>query len=423
MLTSIPSHPSLGDRFFALPTEIQLQVINLLSFYDLLNVRRSSAQFRKLAVDHENYIVRHYVRVCVPNYITRLYPPNSPPNLRYLTSLAYKQRISTNIAFYLAEQVLKEMMGRRRRGLSKQTRAELLGKLRRGMAPLLFALFQFFESYRQRKLERLEISLKQRSRTTDIVTLDTNFKLQSHILSRYPDMLLLQVHQMYHLLLYLIFRRMTPPALSLARTFGLGKWSRRPSSNSIARVLVLGGISEVWQLYRIKGYKGRRKALDKYTRQFDARRFHETSLNTRAGATGPHGSVKREPIRANVGNPAPDTRDIWTPSISSLAKLDIDELLDVWTPAAEERLLSRDIIHSLDEVSCSGRFVSQLLWTDEDGEDDVENGEIDDADSDDSDDSGDDHAFYPDDDNFAGDEDGVWYGEAVTAGEDLGSEF
>lgn len=327
----------------------------------------------------------------VPTRITKLYPPPTaiPPKLTYLTDLAYKQRVSTELALALANQVVKDMMGSRQsrsRRMTKEENAFVLNQLQLGMAPLIFALFHFLETYRERKLEHL-LRIDCTAGSSNILSPlshEKNMAIQSEILKHYPDELLLQVHQMYHLLLHLLLRRLNPVVLPFGvRT--LGCWnSQRPTNQAFAKLLVLGGIREVWELYRVKGYCRRRKALDKYLKKLDSgektQSYPKSSHTFQMTSAMASGSTSRTVPGRGPSLDIP----------AKLARLDVDELMDVWTPAAEERLLSREIVGSLDEVGCCAQFVSQLLGST------AESDESDDGDeegSEDEDDSGDDVAI------------------------------
>lgn len=372
--------------------ELQLNIVNLLFFFDLLNLRKTSRAFRNLTLRHESHIVRHHINMWVPTRILKLYPPPTivPPKLNYLTDLAYKQRISTELALALANQIVKEMMGTRQtmsRRMTKDENEFVLNQLQLGMAPLIFALFHFLETYRERKLEHLLQTdcTAGSSKILSPLSHEKNMALQSDILKHYPDELLLQVHQMYHLLLHLLLRRLSPAALPFGvRT--LGRWnSQRPTNQAFAKVLVLGGIHEVWELYKIKGYSRRRKALDKYLKKLDSGEKMPSFIKTSRTFEIPS-TVSASGSTSRIAPGRGPSLDI----PAKLARLDVDELMDVWTPAAEQRLLSREIVGSLDEVGCCGQFVSQLLGSTAESDDEDDGDE---EASDDEDDSGDDAAI------------------------------
>lgn len=394
------SSPSLGDLFFGLPVELQLEVVNKLFFFDLLSLRRTSRKFRELTMQNESYIVRHHIGQWVPLHITKLYPPptDTPPTLGYLTDLAYKQRVSTHLALSLARQIVKEMMGgRQSRRMSKEATVYVLNQLRLGMAPLIFALFHFFETYRTRRLERLWEDNDHDSSPVglDPLPLAEKMRLQGDIISQYPDNLLLQVHQMYHLLLHLFMRRMSSPSFSVQRT--LGCWTRqRPPNQAFAKVLILGGIKEVWHIYRIKGYSRRRKALDKYLRKLDMERACppkcKSGSKARATTTPQQSRGPSIPLNLDIAALSHPNHDHPSPPpLSKLARLDVDDLTQLWTPAAEQRLIFGGIVGSLEEVRCCGQFVSQLLGGVTESDDEEDDADGDDS-EDDSDDSGDDEA-------------------------------
>ncbi|KAG0126890.1 hypothetical protein HOY82DRAFT_91828 [Tuber indicum] len=388
---------SLGALFFGLPVELQLEVVNKLCFFDLLSLRRTSQKFRELTMHNESHIVRHHIGQWVPLHITKLYPPPTdvPPTLGYLTDLAYKQRVSTHLALSLARQIVKEMMGgRQSRRMSKEATVYVLNQLRLGMAPLIFALFHFFETYRTRRLEHLWGNDDHDSSMAGLDPLSSladKMRLQGDIISQYPDNLLLQVHQMYHLLLHLFMRRMSSPSPSVQRT--LGCWTRqRPPNQAFAKVLILGGIKEVWHIYRIKGFCRRRKALDKYLRKLDAERTRPPKRKSRSKARATTSQQnKGSSIPPNLDITAPPHSDYNHPPPPPLSKLDVDDLTQLWTPAAEHRLIFGGIVGSLEEVRCCGQFVSQLLGGVIESDDEEDDADGDDS-EDDSDDSADDEA-------------------------------
>lgn len=158
----------------------------------------------------------------------------------------------------------------------------------------------------------------------------------------------------------------------------------------------------MWELYRIKGYSRRRKALDKYLKKLDSgEKTRSCPKSTRTfempTTVSANGSANRMMPRRGLSLDIP----------AKLARLDVDELMDVWTPAAEQRLLSREIVGSLDEVGCCGQFVSQLLGSTAESDDEDDGDE---EASEDEDDSGDDSAVPG--------AVGMYYIGGVTSGDD-----
>ena len=310
--------------------------------------------------------------MCVPAFTTKLFPPpKEATTLRYTIGLSNRQKLSAKLAANLAEQVLKEMISRRqRRNMDPECSERMLQCLQRGTAPLVFILFHFFETYMAAKLQRLESTPP---------GIESNRKLQEDILAQYPDEMLLQIHQMYHLLLHLFFRRLSKPALPVISVITRRRL-RRPPNADIAKVFVFGGVAEVARIYAIKGYLKRRRAFDEYVRMVDAERG--------VGKAFPR-MIQR--VATKLGRKPPVLRN--QPFIAKLRHEEVDDLLTLWTPVAQERLLARNIVDDLEEVGCCGRFVTLLLTTavddDDDDDEEEEDEEEEEEDDEDYDDSGD----------------------------------
>ena len=336
----------------------------------------------------------------------RLFPPEKEsPTLQYVTELAARQRIASDLAKNLAEQVLKEMMGRRhRRNMDRDTRESMLRRLQRGMAPLVLSLLQFFENYVVARLQRVGTNPSHDYQLSALGLLSReNMLIQSDIIAQYPENMLLPIHQMYHLLLHLFFRRFTPPSLPVVGT--LGRKSQPPSSDAFAKVFVYGGIKELYRLYCMKGYGRRRRALDKYVDTFDEERgkwkarIRQFGANIASMSSSPQPQQQQQPVtvQATVATAARIQPSSGTASNSSitggetkrsvteLAQVHVDELSNLWTPAAEQRLLSKKIIRDLEDVVCCGQFVSLLLTTPEDEDEEEDEDDEDDEDEDEED--------------------------------------
>ncbi|KAF8465944.1 hypothetical protein BDZ91DRAFT_214567 [Kalaharituber pfeilii] len=330
---------TLAALFFELPTELQLGIVGHLQVYDIIRLRQTNRSFRNLIQDHESYIVKQHVKLWVPKYILLLFPIPMEPRLQYLEEITYKQRIALQLAVYLAEQIVKEMSQRsnirRKSTLSPQAMAYVVEQLRLGMSPLILALYHFLETYRVRKEQKLKDD-QQASSLEGEPEATGDIHIQSDILFQYPDCLLLQVHQMYHLMVHLLFRRLTPQPMWLWRT-PLWRWHHtpfgpnRPTDETFAKVLLIGGIPEVWKLYRIKGNGRRGRELEKYIKKVDAQLKPSSISSTHASET------------------------------DKTISITIDELSNIWVPAAEKQLLGRGIVGNLADIRCCGQFVAELL--------------------------------------------------------------
>lgn len=271
----------------------------------------------------------------MPKLISTLFPlpTTEPPTLKFLYNVSYRWEVSDVLADVLARRIVKEMGGTSRmkkRPVSPEIIVYVVERLRAKFCPLILAIYHFLETYHSRKQEftRAGVAGLNSRREKEL-------EMQSHIMKQYPDCLLLQIHQMFHLLLHLLTRRFTEPAWYLSRP--IGRWTHtpgggsRPSEESFAQLLLLGGIPQVLRLYLIKGQRARSKALNKYL----------GSLHMERDMEGP---IRRHGRLLNNRKP-----------------IDIDVLGDIWVPAAETHLLVRRLVFNLDNIRCCGEFVAELL--------------------------------------------------------------
>lgn len=323
----------LSFRFYTLPIELQLEIIDNLTLNDIIRLRQTSRAFSHLIQNHEGHIVKQYIRRRMPKYISILFPlPTAEAQtLKFLKDVTYRREASDHLADLLARRIVKEM------GRGNRMRAEpiqpsvieyVVEQLKIGFSPLILAVFHFLETYHVRKAQEI-------TGTESSTREERAQKIQSDIMLQYPDWLLLKVHQMYHLLLHLFTRRMKQRPFFFFRS--MNRWNhtppgtKRPSDPSLAKILLFGGIPEVLRIYKIKGVSQRNKSMDKYLRRLDSNNNTDLSMNH-------HGGL-----------------------VKGGMSIDADELGQIWVPAAEKQILSRGIVPNLESIRCCGEFVAELL--------------------------------------------------------------
>jgi hypothetical protein len=314
---------------------------------------------------HETYLTNSYIRTSVPVYLLRLYPGSSGEvggvggvggnsTFKYLLTLHSKQSTSSSLSSALAKQILKEMLPPiERMRLDKEIKKQMIGRLRRRMAPLVLTLGHFFDSYHQSASPSTATTAS--AIETDSVSVEQDSTArQKLIMETYPDSLFPHIHQMFALLLRLFYKRMTSRAPLLRR------WNL--SVDSFARLLVSGGLKEVDRIYRIQGYWRRIWEMRRWLKglEKESRARMDNGKGERTKGAGGMERERRESGESKVG-------------------MGQEDLLALWTPAAEERLLQRGMVEDLEEVGCCGRFVGMLLEEDseEEGDGDEEEGDDD----------------------------------------------
>lgn len=185
-------------------------------------------------------------------------------------------------------------------------------------------------------------------------------KIEKRIIDSYNPKQLLQVHQMYKLLLAAFVRKLRPPSYAGRLERSLRGWSKTPASqDDIAKVLLLGGIREVKRIIEVKTYAARRTALDEF--------IGGLTLSKGDEITRSNGVVSEPPIAlssspALVANSVERfvTAFLNEENLSEIAH-SFPELREIWSRTAETILLEKKVINSVYEVPTMREFIESLM--------------------------------------------------------------
>lgn len=225
----------------------------------ILNMRLVSKSFHMLISLNESPITRYHLTHSVPHYALRLYPvPDSALfTLQYLCGLWHRLHVAAKLADHIAEHTTQEIFLRdneaKRREFEPQHR-----RMRLRLMPLLFTMFHFFEKYRELHLQHLlskGIPLQQQPFTLN--------PIERQIMNMYDDQTLLQLHQVFPLVLSSFSRRLRPPSYAgrLERSIK-GYLKDKPADEIYATILLIGGLRQAERFWETKGYNSRRAAVD-----------------------------------------------------------------------------------------------------------------------------------------------------------------
>lgn len=258
---SMKQHLTLADRFLSLPSELQLQIISPLPMPTILNLRLVSKSFNAFISLNESPISRYHLTHSVPHYALRLYPvPDSQLfTLHYLCGLWHRLHVASKLADLIAEHTTQEIFLRdteaKRREFEPQHR-----RMRLRLMPLLFTMFHFFEKYRELHLQQLQsngIPLRRQPFTLN--------PLERQVMDMYDDQTLLQLHQVFPLVLSSFSRRLRPPSYAgrLERSIK-GYLKDKPADEVYATIILIGGLRQAERFWEMKGYNSRRAAVDSW---------------------------------------------------------------------------------------------------------------------------------------------------------------
>lgn len=124
--------------------------------------------------------------------------------------------------------------------------------------PLIFTIFHFFEKYRE--LHAAHLSSGRVPLRLQAFTLNP---IERQVMEMYDDQTLLQVHQVFPLILSSYSRRLRPPSYAgrLERSIR-GYLKDKPADEVYTTVLAIGGLRQAESFWQTKGYNARRAAVD-----------------------------------------------------------------------------------------------------------------------------------------------------------------
>lgn len=204
-------------------------------------------------------IVRYQLKFEVPAYAKRLYPISeaSGYSLHYLCSLWNRLHVAAKLSRRMCDWCTKEIFLK----TTKDQVASFAGqreRMYRRLIPLLFTVFHFFENYRKLHVQYIREHGYGVERTPYTI-----HPIESQIMKMYDDRTLLQVHQVFPMVVSSFLRRLRPPSYvgRLERTVR-GYLREKPADEVNMAVLSLGGLRQVLRFWEVKGYNTRIGAVE-----------------------------------------------------------------------------------------------------------------------------------------------------------------
>lgn len=407
--------------FLALPTELQIQIIASLPLSDVLSLRLASRSWHGMVTLNEVPIVRYQLEHEVPAYAKRLYPITdaSSFSLHYLCGLWNRLHVAAKLSRRMCDWCTKEIFLK----TTKDQVASFAGqreRMYRRLIPLLFTIFHFFENYR-----KLQIQYFQEHGYGVERTPYTIHPIESQIMAMYDDRTLLQVHQVFPMVVSSFLRRLRPPSYvgRLERTVR-GYLREKPADEVSTAVLSLGGLRQVLRFWEVKGYNTRIGSVEAWYNELqeskEAPRVTETcattiptakevskprrgimglgrkkstwqvrdataakaddapGLATTTASTTTRDSLERSPSRtSSLGGPPSSSSLVFRTSLAagmpmgrleheqySFLLSDLPPLQKVWLTTAESLILDRKIVERPADIKRNTQMIVDLIKED-----------------------------------------------------------
>lgn len=311
--TPVSSSVAFEERFFTLPSDLRVQIIASLHVSDILNLRMASRNWHNLISLNEAPISRTFLQYNpVPPFATCLYPIPNPSeiNLHYICGLWHRLLVVSKLSTVMTEWVTRDYFLRK----TEAQRLEFLpqqDRMRFRLVPLLFTIFHFFEMYRHLHLKRRLDPLRGEAYTIN--------RIELQIMKMYDNETLLQVHQIFPLLVSFLNRRLKPPSYLGHLERSLRGYVQDPPPDHVqVAILCVGGLTEVARFSDIKAYDERRKAVDSW---YTSVAPSPSPINSESQSHGWLMRLRRKHSRQASFNPADSSTDNAASTSCSISSL------------------------------------------------------------------------------------------------------
>ncbi|KAI1845656.1 hypothetical protein JX265_005346 [Neoarthrinium moseri] len=387
---------SFDQLFLSLPNELKIQIISSLPLADVLSLRLASKSWHAMVTFNELPITRYHLEHHIPAYALRLYPiPDvSKVNFHYLCGIWHRLHVAAKVAYLICEWITKEIFLRNTEAQRNEF-APQRERMRRRLIPLLFTVFHFFETYRDLHVKYVEEHGYGLNRSPYTIN-----PIEARIMNMYDDKTLLQVHQVFPMVVASFVRRLRPPSYAgrLERTLR-GYLKDKPSDEIYATALWVGGLRQVERFWEIKGYTTRRGAVDTWYNSLTKEAVEppsrprrgllglnrrKSSFNVKDTSHGHHEPLPPLPGRrgsengrrpSDVAPPFMATNSLaYDSSLSAgmpmsplsreqlrLIVMDVPVLQQIWLPTAEALILDRNVVERPQDIKRNAQVMLELI--------------------------------------------------------------
>ena len=329
--------PVYRIRILDLPGDLLVHIISLLPVPDILKLRLLSKNFYEV-MRNEGHIARAFLsHGHIPSLALRLYPPPQPSHidLHYLTIMWQRLSVSSQLCQRITSWATTEMFLRKTdHDLLEFSRQRDLMLWR--LFPLVLTIFHFLETVNSIATSRIG----QRAKFPNPL-----ISAQRDVIQTYDNDLLLEVHQVFPLLISYFQRSMRPPSFYSRPEKTLRGFGSQPASDELlASILWISGLRGVLRLVKIKQYHERIKVARDWYNSLSLTKADENQMLSYPAIQ----EIQTIP-QTLVMRPSKAVRDYVIP------------LHRAWIPVAEELILQRGIVDKPQSIKKDSQVLLELV--------------------------------------------------------------
>ncbi|GAB7352123.1 hypothetical protein MBLNU459_g2618t1 [Dothideomycetes sp. NU459] len=241
----------LGMGLLSLPSELQVQVLNHLSFSDICALRTTCAACNSLITSPNSALARHWARFKLHAIQRQLYPAPSQGFWQYVVQQMHKWNVARHLAELLSHHVQYRTLLYHSAQKHLRYRPVAL-RIRRRMTPLLFLISHYLSSCEKYLLES--------GTHGSIPGPDWNGVQSSDRFELYTGEQIFAAHYAWLFLRWVFNQILNKPTYAGSVERAVRGWNTAPlDSNALTKVLIHGNLIAVNNFLRLKDYTERKK--------------------------------------------------------------------------------------------------------------------------------------------------------------------
>ncbi|EHL00912.1 hypothetical protein M7I_3307 [Glarea lozoyensis 74030] len=304
----------------------------------------------------------------LPKYTLKLYPVPDPQfiNLHYLCGIWHRLQVALKLSTMITQQATKELFSRTTEAARLEFEPQSQRMCKR-LTPLVFALFHFFETYRDLHVKHLTyggVPLRMQAFTLN--------PIETQVMAMYDDHTLLKVHQVFPLILSSISRRLRPPSYAgrIERSIK-GYLKDRPADEVYSSIVLVGGLRQAQRFWEKKGYNIRREAVDVWYSYITKTPVEAPPPKSKMARLATFGRKKTQPVvdtssSEKIGHDLAAGPPMGPLTREQLRQLlpDQQDLKNIWVLTAEALILQRKIVSRPQDIKRNHMVLLELIGPD-----------------------------------------------------------
>jgi F-box domain len=260
------SQNKLGEIFFAMPNEIQVQILCFLEVPDILSLRLTSKSLSELLQLNASVLSRIVLNKSSlgddPFYLKKLYQPPLPiGSLDYFLQMIHREGVVLKMVSTFADYVQIKVYQVRTTQRRKQF-APGRERMEKRLKASTFLIYHFLEKLRASLKRHSEGSFNHTQGTSEETGSFIFNEMQMKIINWYPEDMVLPAFQFFRVLVSAFRQKLRPPTYAGTIERKLRGWDRTPATDAdVAQVLIYGGMEEVLKIMSHLTYGARLEAL------------------------------------------------------------------------------------------------------------------------------------------------------------------